>query len=424
MSGNELTRRQFLKGSAAVATGVAAGGVARRFPLANHPAGASPALNVYTFPSNTAPQSAIQKVFNGFTSSTGIKVNQIPEPSDYATFVQKITTDLSAGFTGYDVIYTDDFTLQTFAAAGWLLPLNSMVPKSSIDALSKTHVDLSSYRGKVYRIPINQSFYIQFYRKDLLAKAGLSVPQTWAQLLSAGRTLTKGGNFGISLAGSPPDAFDDMLYYMPQAGGSFLDLDSPATQNALEFMHELVSVYKVVPPTYVSDSYDNIPTYFENGYVAVWATWNGFMGGFVADTKFFKGGKTVGVARPAKGPVSDVTDVGDWGWSISKYSPQPDNAAKFVAYASSKAAEVTFAETQSVPARQDAVNASRDILFAGSQFATILDEISEVPRPVTPYTTLIQNNVTPILVDYVAGKTSLKTAVRSGQTLIKKYSGS
>jgi hypothetical protein len=29
--------------------------------------------------------------------------------------------------------------------------------------------------------------------------------------------------------------------------------------------------------------------------------------------------------------------------------------------------------------------------------------------------------VTPILVDYVAGNTSLKTAVKSGQALIKSY---
>jgi multiple sugar transport system substrate-binding protein len=381
----------------------------------------SGALNVL-YESNVIPESRWLAVLDGFTRSTGIKVNFQPEPAAYDTIVEKLTTALSSGYTGYDVLYVDDIMLATFAGAGWLLPLQSVLPKSDVGALTKAHVTLSSYNGQLYRMPINQSFYVQFYRKDLLSSAGVAIPRTWAELLSAGRTMTKSGKYGIALAGVPSDAFDDFLYFMPQAGGSFLHLDHPGTQSALEFMHELVSVYKVVPPSYPTDSYTNIPTYVEEGYVALWASWNGFMGEFVGDKTFWNGGKTLGVTRPAKGPVGDVTDIGDWGFSISKYSPRAADAAKFIAYASSKASEVEFAYTQSFPVRQDAVEASRNILVAGSDFAQILTQIKEVPRPITPKTTLIQNSVTPILVDYVAGKTSLKTAVSSGQALIKQYS--
>jgi ABC-type glycerol-3-phosphate transport system substrate-binding protein len=97
---------------------------------------------------------------------------------------------------------------------------------------------------------------------------------------------------------------------------------------------------------------------------------------------------------------------------------------KFVNYATTKSAEVGLSATQSVPARQDAVEASEKILVGGPEFAQILGAIKQVPRPITPQTTQIQNSVAPILVDYVAGKTSLKTAVKSGQALIKKYSAS
>ena len=107
-----------------------------------------------------------------------------------------------------------------------MIPLDSYVPKS-ISALSKTHVDLSSYNGKVYRIPLNQQFIVQFYRKDLLKAAGVAVPTTWSELLSAGRTLTKNGKYGIGLTGTPAEAFDDFLYYMPQAGGYLPRLREP-----------------------------------------------------------------------------------------------------------------------------------------------------------------------------------------------------
>lgn len=424
-----LSRRQFLLGGVAVGAGLAAtacgsssGGSSSAGGSSSGGGGSSGGeLNVYSFSTNVVPASRVNQVFDGFTKATGIKVNQIHEPADYATFVQKITTSLSSGFTGYDVIYMDDFTNQTFGAAGWLVPLQDKVDKSTITALSPTHRKLSTVKGSMYRIPINQSFYMQFYRKDLLKAANLNPPKTWADILTVARTLSKKGKYGVALAGVPSDAFDDFLYYMPQAGGDFLNLELPGSQKALEFMHELVTTYKTVPKSYVTDSYTTIPTYFESGDVGLWASWNGFVDGFVADKKFYQGGKTLGLAAPAKGPVSNVTDVGDWGWSISKYSPNIANAVKFVNYATSKSAETTWAYTQSVPARQDAVQASKNILTGGQAIAKILASVKQVPRPISPQTTQIQNSVSPILVDYVAGKTSLKTAVKSGQALIKKY---
>ena len=430
MSNRSFTRREFMGAGAALAAGlVTAKGLrpsAQRVIEEAHPqfadlTSSSGELNVYW--GTMSPTSVQKQLFAGFTKATGIKVNPIVEPNDYATFVEKITAALGSGFTGYDVIYYDDFTLKTFGAAGWMVPLDSYVPKS-ISALSKTHVDLSSYNGKVYRIPLNQQFIVQFYRKDLLKAAGVAVPTTWSQLLSAGRTLTKNGKYGIGLTGTPAEAFDDFLYYMPQAGGTFLDLESHATQDALEFLHELVTTYKVVPPSYVTDSYTNMPTYVEQGYVAIWASWVGFLGAFVNDKKFWAGGSTLGLSKPAKGPASNITTVGDWGLGVPKFSPRQQQGMKFIAYATSASSELLLAQTQAIPARQDAVVAAEKVLQNGSDVAAIVKATPQAPRPITPEITLIENSVPPILVDYVAGKTSLKTAVKSGQAILKKYSKS
>ncbi len=429
MTDRSFTRREFMGAGAALAAGlVAAKGLrpsAQRAiedasPQLANLTSSSGALNIYW--GTMSPTSAQKQLFDGFTKATGVKINVIVEPSDYATFVEKITAALGSGYTGYDVIYYDDFTLKTFGAAGWMVPLAGYVPKSNISALSKAHIELSSYNGKLYRVPLNQSVIYQFYRKDLLKAADIAVPTTWAELLTAGRTLTKNGKFGIALTGSPAEAFDDFLYYMPQAGGSFLNLEDPSTQSALEFMHELVTTYKVVPPSYVTDSYTNVPTYVEQGYTAIWASWNGFLGTFVSDAKFYDGGKTIGIAKPAKGPVSDITTVGDWGLGVPKFSPRQQEAVKFVAYATTVPSELLLAQTQSVPARQDAVVAAEKVLQNGTELAAILSATPEAPRPITPEITLIENSVPPILVDYVAGKTSLKTAVQSGQAILKKYS--
>jgi multiple sugar transport system substrate-binding protein len=429
MSNRPFTRREFMGASAGVAAGLLAARRSRssayRTLADDRPqfadlTSSSGALNIYW--ATVTPTSVQTQFFDGFTKATGITVNIILEPNDYSTFVEKLTTALSAGYTGYDVIALDDFTLKTFAAAGWMLPLEANLPKSDISALSKTHVALSSYNGKLYRVPFDQQFIVQFYRKDLLKAAGVAVPTTWAELLSAGRSLTKNGKYGIALTGQPAFAFDDFLYYMPQAGGTFLDLENPASQQALEFMHDLVTTYKVVPPSYVTDSYTTVPTYVEEGYTAIWASWVGFLGAFVSDTKFWNSGNTLGLAKPAKGPVSNITTVGDSGLAVPKFSPRQQQAVNFVAYATSVPSELLLAQTQAIPARQDAVVAAEKILQDGSEIAAIVSATPQAPRPITPEITLIENSVPPILVDYVAGKTSLKTAVKSGQAILNKYS--
>ena len=97
---------------------------------------------------------------------------------------------------------------------------------------------------------------------------------------------------------------------------------------------------------------------------------------------------------------------------------------KFIAYATSASSELLLAQTQAIPARQDAVVAAEKVLQGGSDVAAIVSATPQAPRPITPEITLIENSVPPILVDYVAGKTSLKTAVKSGQAILKKYSKS
>ena len=41
------------------------------------------------------------------------------------------------------------------------------------------------YRGGTYALPDTQSFYVMFYRKDILARFGISVPRTWDEFIMA-----------------------------------------------------------------------------------------------------------------------------------------------------------------------------------------------------------------------------------------------
>lgn len=424
-----FSRRDFLVGGAAAGAGLLAASAIRSVPRASaqipdmarasNLTSASGPLNV-TYFSGQSPASALTSIFDGFTKATGIQVNFLAEPAVYANTVTKFTTALSAGSTDYDLLFIDDIMNATFSAAGWLLPLEDVLSKSILGSVTAPHIALSSLRGHLYRMPIDTGFYVMFYRKDLLKAADVAVPTTWAEVLSASRTLTKAGKYGLGMVGS---MWDDFVYWLPQAGGSFVNYDLPGSQQALEFMHELVTVYKVVPPSYITDSFTTVPTYLESGDVAMWFCWNGFLGGFVADKKFYGSG-ALGVAAPAKGPVSNVTDFSDWGYAIPKFSPRQQQAAKFIDYVSSAASEKTLALTQELPARDDAFKASLGVIAGGNNYADLIGKLNLVPRPMSPVTTLLSEELPPILADYVAGRTSLSTAVKSAQAVLKKYPSS
>lgn len=112
-----LSRRNFLVGSAAAGAGLLAASAMQSMPsvsatIADATKGsnltsASGPLNV-TYFSGQTPASALTSVFDGFTKTTGIKVNYLPEPPVYADIVTKFTTALSSGSTGYDVLFIDD----------------------------------------------------------------------------------------------------------------------------------------------------------------------------------------------------------------------------------------------------------------------------------------------------------------------------
>lgn len=81
-----------------------------------------------------------------------------------------------------------------------------------------------SYKDQVYGLPVNQTFYMLFYRKDVLAELGIAVPDTWQSMVSAMAALKKNKlEFGL-----PTDL---MSYYMLlyQQGGTVYNPEGTAT---------------------------------------------------------------------------------------------------------------------------------------------------------------------------------------------------
>lgn len=81
------------------------------------------------------------------------------------------------------------------------------------------------FREQCYALPETQTFQMLFYRRDILNKQGIAVPQTWDDVNAAISVLSR-NNMTFGMAPSPEQGFGMFLYQM---GGEFYTEDGKAS---------------------------------------------------------------------------------------------------------------------------------------------------------------------------------------------------
>ncbi len=421
-----MSRRKLLQRTGQGAAGIAAGLALPEFLAAcgggstGGGSSSSQALTVVYW-TNVTPQADLLSVFNGFSKKNNVKVNYFQLPQVFGDDVQKLTTYLSSGYTGLDVLWLDDFMTGTFSSAGWLAPLEKAISPESFSAVAPAQLKLSTYNGHSYRLPGNVGTVVFFYRKDLFDKEGIKVPTTWDEIVQAGMKLTKNGVYGLGFAGKNgnTELFNEMCYWMGQAGADPLHMDTPGARQTLKFVYDMIHTYKIAPPDTVTADYTSLQTSFENGKLAMWPTWDGIYEAVAVFPNVAKNYK-LAVAHPPKGPTNNGTIIANWGWAINKYSKNQDMAAKFIEYASSLPSEVTLAKTGSTPSRTAALS-NPDVQKALPQTKDVADYVQNVElhyRPITAQAQRVSDAFEQVVNKYLNNQLDLNTAVTQGKQAV------
>ncbi|MFB7593675.1 ABC transporter substrate-binding protein [Streptomyces sp. NPDC056160] len=138
-----------------------------------------------------------------------------------------------------DIVQFDASEMPTFAEAGGLTDLRSL--GLGTDHVPQGIVDFGSYKGTYYGAARSVNTLALFYDKDVLAKAGLKVPTTWAELRASAAKLTHGKRYGLALsAGGAEDGVFQFTPFMWSAGGDETRLDGPRVVAALDFWKSLL----------------------------------------------------------------------------------------------------------------------------------------------------------------------------------------
>jgi len=194
-------------------------------------------LTVLDYYSDEPSHSQIGDELSKCGTSIGVaKVDHQSVPGP--TLIQKVLQQASSK-TLPDVLMLDNPDIQQIAEAGALAPLGDFAINA--DGYAPGPVSAATYDGQLYGLQPGANTLAIFYHKDVLAKAGVQPPKTWAELKTAAKKLTSGKQYGFAFNATAD--YEGAWQFLPPMwtnGGDETDLKSPQVAEALQLWKDLV----------------------------------------------------------------------------------------------------------------------------------------------------------------------------------------
>jgi multiple sugar transport system substrate-binding protein len=154
------------------------------------------------------------------------------------TLIQKVLQQASSK-TLPDMLMLDNPDIQQIAEAGALMPLGDF--GINAEGYAPGPVSAATYDGQLYGLQPGANTLAIFYHKDVLAKAGVQPPKTWAELKTTAKKLTTDKQYGFAFNATAD--YEGAWQFLPPMwtnGGDETDLKSPQVAEALQLWKDLV----------------------------------------------------------------------------------------------------------------------------------------------------------------------------------------
>ena len=356
-----------------------------------------------------------------------IHVSLVSAPNSTDTNRATLVTQISGGSATPDVYMGDVIWPAQFAAHQLAVPLSDYLPSSYWTQFASGLVQGATYKGKVYGSPLFEDQGFLYYRKDLLQKEGLSVPQTWEQLQSEATKLVKAGlvKYGFVWQGASYEGLTcNFMEYLTDAGGTVTNsdytkatLDSAAAGKATTFMRSLITS-GATPSAVTTFKEDQAMAVFAGGQSAFLRNWD-----YAYSVSQTKGSSSV-IGKVGVAPLPTFqgqsypgySNIGGWNLYINPHSKNFAADLTFIKFMASDQAQLDLAKVASSIPTTTAVRNSPAVIALSPPLATV-PKTKLVPRPAgTPnypqLSTAIYTNVNSAL----AGSTSSSSAMSSAQS--------
>jgi multiple sugar transport system substrate-binding protein len=379
-------------------------------------------------PINTSGKDVRQVLITDFNKQyPNIHVSLISAPTNTDTNRATLATQISGGSSTPDVFMGDVIWPAQFGAHQLAVPLSDYLPSSYWSQFATGLVQGATYKGKVYGSPLFEDQGFLYYRKDLLAKEGLSVPTTWEQLEADAQKIQKAGlvKYGFVWQGASYEGLTcNFMEYLASAGGTAVNsdytkasLDSPAAIKAVTFMRGLITS-GVTPAAVTTMQEPQAMSTFAAGQAAFLRNWDyAWSTSQVPATSKVVGKVGVSPLPTFQGqPTPGYSNIGGWNMYINPHSKNVAADLTFIKFLASDTAQKDLAVVSSSIPTVQSVRTSPDVIKLNPVLA-IVSKTKLVPRPAgTPnypqLSTAIYTNVNAAL----AGSTSPSAAMSAAQS--------
>jgi multiple sugar transport system substrate-binding protein len=367
-----------------------------------------------------------------------IHVSLISAPNDTDTNRATLATQISGGSATPDVFMGDVIWPAQFAAHQLAVPLSDYLPSSYWTQFASGLVQGATYKGKVYGSPLFEDQGFLYYRKDLLQKQGLPVPQTWEQLQSDATKLVKAGlvKYGFVWQGASYEGLTcNYMEYLTDAGGTATNsdytkatLDSAASVKATTFMRSLVTS-GATPAAITTFKEDQANSTFDTGKAAFLRNWD-----YAWSTSQTKGSSNV-IGKVGVVPLPTFqgqsypgyANIGGWNLYINPHSKNFAADLTFIKFMASDQAQKDLAVVSSSIPTTTSVRSSPEIIKLNPVLA-IVPKTKLVPRPAgTPnypqLSTAIYTNVNSALAGSKSPSAAMSAAESEANTALSSSAG-
>lgn len=261
------------------------------------------------------------------------------------TLRQKVTTDIATKGGQFDILTIGTYEVPIWAKQGWLVPLDNLGADYDVDDILPAIRGGLSMDGKLYAAPFYGESSMVMYRKDLMEKAGLTMPDapTWDFIREAADKMTDRANDinGICLRGKA--GWGENMAFLTAMSNSFgarwfdeswkPQFDQPEWKDTLNFYVDMMKADG--PAGASSNGFNENLALFQQGKCGMW------IDATVAAS--FVTGKDSTVADRvgfALAPDKGLGKRGNWLWAwnlaIPAGSQKVEAAEKFISWATSK----------------------------------------------------------------------------------------
>lgn len=376
-------------------------------------------------------------------------------PTDTDTLRSVLIGKLNSGSPTPDVYEGDVIWPQSFAASGYALPLTDKeIPQSFWSSFGGAGqlgggarmADAMVYHGQHYGVPefIDEGFL--YYRKDLLARAGLKPPRTWEELASDALVLKRdhqpyqfvwqGDNYeGLTCDWYEfmADAFGNLPPDVGQPGGTTASLaaalDSGKALKALDYLRSLIQEH-ISPLNVDTFQETDADSAFDSGQAAFMRGWDSAYANATSSASSLTAAQ-VGVELPptfAGNPGHGWSTLGGWGLFVNPHSKNQRAALTFVTWlAGPQAQRIIATEFSQIPAnasiRNDPEVFVRNPVLRAAAGARVVARPATTRYPVI--TTAISSNIHDALPSQgSAGTDPCKALLQAARTLDPAVKGS